>query len=199
MPVVWCRTSADSAIHQAGVEATDSDGLCGRLLTKGTELPVQLPEQGKIRSRNRGKHQEQTRGDQSDHGTAPSLKRSLSPHRLRVVFIPADHGHQCIDVQHQTSAPGSVLVTGLDCLHHNQAPTLNDQVIGGWHQSVAAPPHPVGKPRLAPPPIEGGPRQENMKKGSDSQTVVQITLVSAWRELPRAQHGSRHSRQSARD
>jgi hypothetical protein len=60
LPVVWCRTNADSAVYQPGVEATDPDGLCGRLLTKGTEFPVQLLEQGKIRSRNRGKHQEQT-------------------------------------------------------------------------------------------------------------------------------------------
>ena len=60
LPVVWCRTSADSAVHQAGMEATDPDGLRGRLLTEGTEFPVQLLKQGKIRSENRGKHQEQT-------------------------------------------------------------------------------------------------------------------------------------------
>ena len=44
-PVVWCRTSADSAVHQAGMEATDPDGLSGWLLTEGTEFPVQLLEQ----------------------------------------------------------------------------------------------------------------------------------------------------------
>ena len=60
LPVVWCRTSADSAVHQAGMEAADPDGLRGRLLTEGTEFPVELLKQGKIRSGNRGKHQEQT-------------------------------------------------------------------------------------------------------------------------------------------
>ena len=52
LPVVWCRTSADSSVHQAGVEATDPDGLSGWLLTEGTEFPVQLLEQGQIRSKN---------------------------------------------------------------------------------------------------------------------------------------------------
>ena len=60
LPVVWCLTSADSAVHQTCMEAANPDGLRGRLLTEGTELPVELPEQGKIRSGNQGKHQEQT-------------------------------------------------------------------------------------------------------------------------------------------
>ena len=60
LPVVWCLTSADSAVHQPRMEAADPDGLRGRLLTKGTEFPVQLLKQGKIRSGNRWKHQEQT-------------------------------------------------------------------------------------------------------------------------------------------
>ena len=60
LPVAWCRTSADSAVHQPRVEAADPDGLRGRLLAEGTEFPVQLAEQGKIRSGNRRKHQEQT-------------------------------------------------------------------------------------------------------------------------------------------
>ena len=47
------------------------------------------------------------------------------------MFVPADHGHKYIDAQHQTSASGSIFVTGLDGLHHDRAPTLNDQVIGG--------------------------------------------------------------------
>ena len=42
------------------MEATDPDGLSGWLLTEGTEFPVQLLEQGQIRSWNGGKHQEQT-------------------------------------------------------------------------------------------------------------------------------------------
>ena len=50
--VVWCRTSADEAVHQAGMKATDPDGLTGWLLTEGTKFPFQLLEQGQIRSGN---------------------------------------------------------------------------------------------------------------------------------------------------
>ena len=52
MPVVWCRTNADSAVHQAGMKATDPDGLSGWLLAEGAELPVELLEKGEIRSGN---------------------------------------------------------------------------------------------------------------------------------------------------
>ena len=127
------------------------------------------------------------------------LRKALSPCQFGVVFVPADHGHQHIDVKHQTSAPGSIFVTGFDGLHHNRAPTLNDQVIGGWHRSVATPPHSAGKARLAHPPVEEVQRQVNMNKHLSSHNVVQISPVSARWDIPRAQHRCRHRRQSARD
>ena len=46
LPVVWCLTSADSAVHQPRMEAANPDGLRGRLLTEGTKFPVQLLKQG---------------------------------------------------------------------------------------------------------------------------------------------------------
>ena len=98
-----------------------------------------------------------------------------------------------------TSAPGSVFVIGLDGLHHNRASTLNEKVIGGWHRSVAAPPHSAGKGRLAHPPLRKVQRQATMVKRLSSSNVVQITPVPARRDLPRAQHGSGHRRKSARD
>ena len=38
MHVGWCLTSADSAVHQPEMKATDPDDLNGRLLTERTEF-----------------------------------------------------------------------------------------------------------------------------------------------------------------
>ena len=60
MPAVWCWTTADLTVHQPSMQATDPEGLNGRLLAKGAELAVQLTEQGEIGPRDSRKHKEQT-------------------------------------------------------------------------------------------------------------------------------------------
>ena len=58
-PVVWSRTSAESAVHQPGMEAANPDGLRRRLLAERPKFVVELTKQGEISTRNSWKHEEQ--------------------------------------------------------------------------------------------------------------------------------------------
>ena len=76
---------------------------------------------------------------------------------------------------------------------------LNGQVMSGCDWAGAGSLHSAAKALIAHPPTQGVQRQVSKMKCRSSQIVVQITLVSTRRNLSRAQHGSRHIRQSARD
>lgn len=75
---------------------------------------------------------------------------------------------------------------------------FNDQVISGWRHWASAGSLHSGKAHLAHPPTQGFQRQVSKMNRRSFQIIVQITPVSTRRDLPRAQHGSCHSRQSAR-
>ena len=79
------------------MEATDLEGLNRRFLTERSKFTVELPKQREICPWNRGKHQEHTGGDQTDHSKAPMLKRSLNRLSLKVVLVPTGHSFGSVD------------------------------------------------------------------------------------------------------